>query len=151
MIPIVAYNWGAKNKKRIKDSIKFFIQLAISVTLLGEMLFLLIPKQLIMMFNSSTEILEIAIPAFRILSIGFVFAGISLVLSSTFQAFGKGTYSLIVNMSRQIIFVLPFILILKVILGIYSVWISFTIAEILTMFIAILLFKKINKNIIETI
>ena len=151
MIPILAYNWGAKKKKRIEECISFFLKLAAGVVIVGELIFLLVPKQIISIYNVTDEILNIGIPAFRILAIGFIFAGISLVLSSSFQAFGNGTYSLIVNISRKIIIVLPLIFLLRNILGISAIWVSFTIAEIVTMVIAIFLFKNIKKNIIEKI
>ena len=151
MIPIIAYNWGAKKRKRVKDTIKFFLKLAIIVTLIGQFIFLVFPSQIASIYEISDEVLEIAINAFRILSLGFVVAGISLVISATFQAFGNGTYSLIINLSRQIIIVLPLILVLKETLGIYAIWISFAIAEVITMVIAISLYKKVNKNIIENI
>ena len=151
MIPIIAYNWGAKKKARVKEAIRFFLKLAIGVTAVGAILFLVLPSQLASIYEITDEILNISIPAFRILSLGFVFAGISLVLSASFQAFGNGTYSLIINLSRQIIFALPIIFILKGIIGIYAVWSAFAISEIITMIIAIVLYRKINKNIIENI
>lgn len=151
MIPIIAYNWGAKKKKRVKDCIKLFLKLSIIVTAIGQLIFLIFPGQIASIFEISREVLDIAIVAFRILSLGFIFAGISLVISSTFQAFGNGTYSLIINLSRQIIFALPLIFILKDILGILAIWISFAVAEIITMIIATIMYKKINKNIIENI
>ena len=149
MIPIVAYNWGAKKKDRIKQSISFFLKVAIAVVLVGKFIFLAFPGQIISIYDVTTEIINIGIPAFRILALGFIFAGISLVLSATFQSFGNGTYSFIINLSRKIVFVLPLIFLLKPFMGIYAVWISFTIAEIMTMIISILLFKKIKSNIIE--
>lgn len=151
MIPIIAYNWGAKKKVRVKEAIRFFLKLAIGVTAIGSIVFLLLPGQLASIYEITDEILNISIPAFRILSLGFVFAGISLVLSASFQAFGNGTYSLIINLSRQIIFALPIIFILKGIMGIYAVWIAFAISEVITMLIATVLYRKVNKNIIENI
>lgn len=151
MIPIIAYNWGAKKKARVKEAIRFFLKLAIGVTAIGALVFLLLPGQLASIYEITDEILNISVPAFRILALGFVFAGISLVLSASFQAFGNGTYSLIINLSRQIIFALPIIFILKDIMGIYAVWTAFAISEVITMLIAIVLYKKVNKNIIENI
>lgn len=151
MIPILAYNWGAKKKDRIKECIKFFLKLAFGVTLIGELIFLLLPEQIISIYNVTDEILNIGVPAFRILAIGFTFAGISLVFSSSFQSFGNGTYSLIINISRKIIIVLPLIFLLRDLFGISIFWISFTIAEIITMFIAIILYKRIKNNVIEKI
>lgn len=151
MIPIIAYNWGAKKKARVKEAIRFFLKLAIGVTAIGALTFFVIPDKLASIYKISSEILNISIPAFRILALGFVFAGISIVLSASFQAFGNGTYSLIINLSRQIIFALPLIFILKSFMGIYAVWTAFAISEVITMFIAIILYKKINKKVIENI
>ena len=151
MIPIIAYNWGAKNKQRVFETIKTFLKISVGVTLIGELVFLLGTKQIIQIYNVPDDIFNVAIPAFRILAIGFIFAGISLTLSATFQAFGNGLYSLIVNLSRQIIFTLPFIILLKKLIGINGIWISFTIAEIFTMIIAIILYLNNLKKVLNTL
>lgn len=151
MIPIIAYNWGAKNKQRVFETIKTFLKISVGVTLIGELVFLLGTKQIIQIYNVPDDIFNVAIPAFRILAIGFIFAGISLTLSATFQAFGNGLYSLIVNMSRQIIFTLPFIILLKKLIGINGIWISFTLAEIFTMIIAIILYLNNLKKVSNTL
>ena len=151
MIPIIAYNWGAKNKQRVFETIKTFLKISVGVTLIGELVFLLGTKQIIQIYNVPDDIFNVAIPAFRILAIGFIFAGISLTLSATFQAFGNGLYSLIVNLSRQIIFTLPFIILLKKLIGINGIWISFTLAEIFTMIIAIILYLNNLKKVSNTL
>ena len=151
MIPIIAYNWGAKNKQRVFETIKTFLKISVGVTLIGELVFLLGTKQIIQIYNVPDDIFNVAIPAFRILAIGFIFAGINLTLSATFQAFGNGLYSLIVNLSRQIIFTLPFIILLKKLIGINGIWISFTIAEIFTMIIAIILYLNNLKKVLNTL
>ena len=151
MIPIIAYNWGAKNKQRVFETIKTFLKISVGVTLIGELVFLLGTKQIIQIYNVPDDIFNVAIPAFRILAMGFIFAGISLTLSATFQAFGNGLYSLIVNLSRQIIFTLPFIILLKKLIGINGIWISFTIAEIFTMIIAIILYLNTLKKVLNTL
>ncbi|MBR4111182.1 MAG: MATE family efflux transporter [Clostridia bacterium] len=151
MIPILAYNLGAKHKERINECLSFFLKLACLVTSVGMLIFFAIPNIIISFFDVSEDVLILGTHAFKILSLGFIFAGISLVFSSSFQAFGKGSYSLIINLSRKIIFVLPLILLLKNILKADSVWVSFTISEILTMIIAIILHKKINNKIIDVI
>ena len=151
MIPIIAYNWGAKNKQRVFETIKTFLKISVGVTLIGELVFLLGTKQIIQIYNVPDDIFNVATPAFRILAVGFIFAGISLTLSATFQAFGNGLYSLIVNLSRQIIFTLPFIILLKKIIGINGIWISFTLAEIFTMIIAIILYLNNLKKVSNTL
>ena len=151
MIPIIAYNWGAKNKQRVFETIKTFLKISVGVTFIGELVFLLGTRQIIQIYNVPDDIFNVAIPAFRILAIGFIFAGISLTLSATFQAFGNGLYSLIVNLSRQIIFTLPFIILLKKLIGINGIWISFTLAEIITMIIAIILYMNNLKKVLNTL
>jgi len=149
MIPIVAYNFGAKRKDRINEAIKFFLKLSSFVTGIGMLFFLIIPDQLISMFEVSSELIELGKTAFRILSLGFIFAGISLTFSGVFQSLGNATYSLIVNLSRKIIIALPIIFIFKNIFGVTVVWWAFTIAEVITTIVAIVLYRHTYKNVVE--
>lgn len=151
MIPIVAYNWGANFKNRIKETIYYFLKLAVIISAISMVLFFVFPKQIINLYEVTDEIIQIGIPAFRILSCSFIFAAVSLVLSAVFQAFGNGTYALIINLSRKIIFVLPIIFIFKNLIGMKIVWYSFLISEFITMIIAYKLFKNIEINIINKI
>ena len=141
MMPIVGYNYGAKRYDRILEAIKYFLKLAIIVTLIGAMIFIVFPSEIFTAFGVSEETKQIGIMAFRVLAIGFVFAGISMVLSANFQSLGNGTYSLIINLSRKFIFAVPIIFLFKGTFGMNTIWWSFTIAEIITMIIAILIFK----------
>ena len=141
MMPIVGYNYGAKRYDRILEAIKYFLKLAIIVTLIGAMIFIVFPSEIFTAFGVSEETKQIGIIAFRVLAIGFVFAGISMVLSANFQSLGNGTYSLIINLSRKFIFAVPIIFLFKGTFGMNTIWWSFTIAEIITMIIAILIFK----------
>ena len=151
MIPIIAYNWGAKKKERINQSLRFFLKLAIGITAISGVIFFVFSKQLISIFNISSDILNIGNIAFKILSCGFIFAGVSSVLSASFQAFGNGTYSLVISMCRKIIIVLPLIILLRDTLGINAVWVAFSIAEILTMIIALIFHRKINRTVMTQI
>ena len=141
MMPIVGYNYGAKRYDRILEAIKYFLNLAIIVTLIGTIVFIVFPAEIFTAFGVSEETKQIGIIAFRVLAIGFVFAGISMVLSANFQSLGNGTYSLIINLSRKFIFAVPIIFLFKGTFGMNTIWWSFTIAEIITMIIAILIFK----------
>lgn len=142
MMPIVGYNYGAKRYDRIFEAIKYFLKLATVVTLVGTIVFVVFPSQIFTAFGVSEETKQIGIVAFRILAIGFVFAGISMVLSANFQSLGNGTYSLLINLSRKLIFVVPIIFIFKGIFGMNAIWWSFTIAEIITMIITIVIFRS---------
>ena len=107
MVPIVAYNYGARNKQRILDTIKTSIITAVIIMLLGFGMFQLIPDKLLALFNASDEMLEIGVPALRIISFSFLFAGFSIIAGSVFQALGNGVLSLITSITRQLIFILP--------------------------------------------
>ena len=107
MIPIIAYNFGAKNKKRIMDTIKLSVISAVSIMLFGLVAFQLFPRQLLLLFNASDHMLEIGIPALKIISLSFLFAGYCIIVGSVFQALGNGVYSLIVSIIRQLIGILP--------------------------------------------
>ena len=148
---ICTYNRGANLKNRIKETINYFLKLAIIISAISMVLFFVFPKQLISLYDVTDEIIQIGVPAFRILSCSFIFAAISLVLSAVSQAFGNGTYALIINLSRKIILVLPIIFIFKNLVGMQIVWYSFLISEFITMIIAFKLFKDIENNIINKI
>ncbi len=107
MIPIVAYNYGAGHKKRITDTIKLSVAIAVGIMLVGLVIFQLIPGELLRLFDASDHMLEIGVPALRIISISFIFAGYCIILGSVFQALGDGVYSLIVSVARQLFVILP--------------------------------------------
>lgn len=150
MIPIVGYNYGAKRFDRVKETIKYFIKLGLGVTIISTIFICAFPVQILNAFDVSKETIEIGIVAFRILSIGFIFASISMMLSATFQAFGNATYSLIIKLSRKLIIAVPIIIVLKNIFGMNIIWIAFTLAEIITMIVSIIMFKNISKKILKT-
>lgn len=149
MIPIIGYNYGAKRIDRVKEAIKFFLKLGVAVALIGTIIVCAFPVQILKTFDVSKETIEIGIVAFRILSIGFVFASVSMMLSAAFQSFGNATYSLIIKLSRKLIIAFPIIIIFKNIIGMNIIWIAFTMAEIITMIISILMFRVISKKILE--
>ena len=148
MIPILAYNLGAKRKDRIDEALSFFAKVVFVITLIGTIVVISIPSVLLQMFDISKETLELGCKVFRILSMGFVFAGMNMMLSAVFQAFGNANYSLIVKLLRKLFIVMPIIYIFKNIFGMEIIWWSFLIAEVITLCVAIILFRKLyNKEI----
>ena len=143
MIPIIAYNYGAKNKERIMQTIKLSILVAVCIMLLGLAVFQLIPDRLLMIFNASENMLAIGVPALRIISLSFLFAGFCIVVGSVFQALGDSIYSLWVSVARQLVVLLPAAFILAKLLGLDAVWWSFDIAEIASLAMSIFFLKKI--------
>ena len=130
MVPIVSYNYGAQNKKRLTKTIKLAIIYAVCIMFIGIMLFQFMPDVLLKLFDASDHMLEIGIPALRVISLSFAFAGICIVISSSLQALGHGFLSMMISITRQLIILLPSAYILAKFGGIHAVWWSFNIAEI---------------------
>ena len=151
MVPIIAYNYGARNKKRITSTIKLSVAVALIFMFVGILLFWLLPGQLLGIFDASPQMLEIGIPALRIISLSFLFAGFCIVIGSVFQALGNGVYSLIVSVARQLCVLLPAAWLLSHFLGLSAIWWSFPIAEIASLAISALLLKRIYRLKIKNI
>ncbi len=96
MVPIIAYNYGARNKDRLMKTVKISIMYGISIMLIGLVIFQVFPKELLSLFNASDKMISIGVPALRTISISFLFAGYCIVVSSMFQALGNGVMSMIV-------------------------------------------------------
>jgi putative MATE family efflux protein len=149
MIPIIAYNYGARNKTRIIKTIKFGILYAYIVMLIGFLFFQLIPDKLLLLFNASTEMLEIGVPALHTLSLIYIFSGFGLVGVSVFQAMGSGVASLLVGIGRQLVVLLPAAWLLSLTGSVYAVWWSSPIAELATLILCIVFLTQIYKQKIK--
>ncbi len=143
MIPIVAYNYGARNKKRIYQTIKLSTAIAVGIMLLGMLVFQAFPKTLLGLFDASEHMLEIGVPALRTISLCFVFAGFCIISSSVFQALGNGVYSMIMSIVRQLVVILPVAFIFAKLFGLKMVWYAYPIAEIVSVLICVILLKRI--------
>ncbi|MBQ8559126.1 MAG: MATE family efflux transporter [Tyzzerella sp.] len=151
MIPIVAYNYGARNKKRIKDTLKLSIGIAVGIMLIGVIVFQMIPITLLRMFDASELMIEIGVPALRIISLSFIFAGYSIVCSAVFQALGNGVYSLIISIARQIVVIIPVAFIFAKLFGLGMVWWSYPIAEVVSVVVCTIFLKRIFKEKVSSI
>ena len=147
MIPIIAYNLGARQSKRMFDTIKLAMIYATGMMLIGVILFEYIPQILLGFFNASQAMIQIGTPALRIIAIHFLFAGYSIVCSALFQAVGKGTYSLLTSLIRQLFVLLPCAYLLSLTGNIHLIWLCFPIAEIVSATTSTILFKKMKKQI----
>lgn len=148
MVPIVAYNYGARNKQRLMHTVKLSIITAVCVMMVGIALFMLIPGQLLGLFNASDEMLTIGIPALRIIALSFLFAGYCIVVGSVFQALGNGVYSLIVSVCRQLLVILPAAALLAKVGGLHAVWWAIPIAELASVTLSTFYFRRIYKETI---
>ncbi|MGH4124730.1 MAG: MATE family efflux transporter [Clostridium sp.] len=136
IMPIVGYNYGAKNKHRVLETVKYGCIFACAIMLVGTTVFVIFPRQLLMLFSSTQQMEAIGIECLRIISVGFAFSGIAIVLSTVFQALGKAAVSLIISFARQIIILIPLAFILSKLIGLTGIWISFPISEATSLIIS---------------
>lgn len=141
MVPIVAYNFGAKRADRITKTVKLSIIYAVSIMLIGFALFMLIPESLLKIFNASDNMLSIGVPALRIISFNFIFAGFAVICSSLFQALGHGMLSLLISVLRQLVVLLPLAFILAQFGELNNVWLAFPISEIVSFAVCIIFMR----------
>nr|MDA3821307.1 MATE family efflux transporter [Bacteroidales bacterium] len=151
MISIVAFNYGARNKKRITSTIKLTILISFTIMSLGTALFQFFPVQLLKMFNASGDMLTNCNKALRTNRFAFHFAGIAIVLSVSFQALGKGFYSMMMSIVRQLVVLLPAAYLLSLTGDVANIWYSFLIAEGVSIIMALLLYSHIYKTKISRI
>ena len=149
VIPIVAYNLGAGNKKRLLETIKFGIIYAVCLMAFGFGMFQLFPAQLFSLFEASQEMLAIGVPALRIISLSFILAGFGVVLGAVFQALGNGMYSLMVSVARQLLVLLPAAWFLARTGELNYVWWAFPIAELASMGVSAFFFVRIYRRVIR--
>ena len=146
MVPIVAYNYGARKPKRITKAIKLSIIYGVCIMVAGFTVFQLFPGELLGIFSASEDMLVIGIPALRIVSISFLIAGFGVVASSVFQALGHGFLSLAVSVLRQLVVLLPTAYILAKTGGLHACWWAFPIAEMFSGVICFLFIRYAYKK-----
>ena len=155
VISIIAYNYGARQKKRMEETIHRSVLYAVIIMTVGTVIFETAPHLLLHMFNASDTMLEVGIPALRIIALGFPLAGIGILLSGAFQAVGKSMYSMVISIIRQLVVLLPVALILALAgrsLGNDTlVWWSFPIAEVVSLIASCAFYFRLHRKIISQI
>lgn len=149
--PIIAYNYGAQNRKRMLKTIKLSLITAFSLTFIGFLCFEGIPQVLLGMFNASDDMLRIGIPALRIIGIHYLIAWFCIICGTVFQALGKAVFSMLVSIMRQLVVLIPAAFILSKLGGLHAVWWAFPIAELISLTFSLIFFIRINKTIISKI
>ena len=150
LVAIVGYNYGARLKKRVYESVKVALVYAIAIMAAGMVLFMAIPNVLMGLFDKTADgsICTFGAPALRIISTHFILAAIGITLSTVFQAIGKGFYSLIMSLCRQLIVLIPVAWLLSR-AGLETTWWSFPIAEVVSLTICLLLYRKVDREILS--
>ena len=149
--PIIAYNYGAGQRKRMLKTIKLSMLVAFCLTFIGFLCFEGIPQILLGMFNASDEMLTIGVPALRIIGIHYLIAWFCIVSGTVFQALGKAFFSMIVSIMRQLFVLIPAAYILAKLGGLHVVWWSFPIAEIISLMVSSFFLVRINRTIISRV
>ena len=149
--PIIAYNYGAGQRKRMLKTIKLSMLVAFCLTFIGFLCFEGIPQILLGMFNASNELLTIGVPALRIIGIHYLIAWFCIVSGTVFQTLGKAFFSMIVSIMRQLFVLIPAAYILAKLGGLHVVWWSFPIAEVISLMVSSFFLVRINRTIISRV
>lgn len=151
MIPIVAYNYWAGKKERLIKTVKLSVAYAMAVMVIGFLIFQTLPQVLLQWFNASDRMMEIGVPALRIISISFLLAGFCIICGSVFQALGNGVYSMVVSIARQLVVLLPVAFLLSKLGNVNYVWWAFPIAELMSLALSTFFLFRIYHKIIKHI
>ncbi len=136
MVPIIAYNYGARKPERMLKTIKLSVTYAVSIMLIGVAIFHIFPKELLLIFHATDEVLQIGIPALKTISLSFLLAGFCIVAGSVFQALENGLLSMLIAVCRQLVVLLPCAFLLAQTGLLNAVWYAFPIAEIISMLLS---------------
>lgn len=147
LIPIVSFNFGARRKDRIFPAVRFSLMMATAIMLAGTILFQLIPGPLLALFNANQDMYAIGIPCLRIISLSFVFAGVSMILCSAFQALGHPGMSLGITLLRQLVLLIPMTAILAHLYGLDAGWSAFVVTEVICAILSILEWSRVKKQV----
>ncbi|MBE6570468.1 MAG: MATE family efflux transporter [Ruminococcaceae bacterium] len=151
VIPVIAYNYGARKRKRMIQAIVSACVIASCFMLVGLTLMQVIPEPMLRLFDAGEEMMSIGVPALRIISISFICAGICIALSSVFQALGRGVSSMMISFARQLVVLVPAAYLLSLSGNVNMVWWSYPIAEIMSILVSLIMFAYLYKTVISKI
>ena len=149
--PIIAYNYGARQRKRMVKTIKVSLATAFCLTFIGFVLFESIPQALLGLFNASDDMLKIGVPALRTIGVHYLIAWFCIIAGTVFQALGKAVFSMVVSIMRQLVVLVPAAYLLAKFGGLHMVWWSFPIAEVMSFIVSRTFLIKIWNDIIKDI
>lgn len=149
--PIIAYNYGARQRKRMVKTIKVSLVTAFCLTFIGFVLFESIPQALLGLFNASNDMLKIGVPALRTIGVHYLIAWFCIIAGTVFQALGKAVFSMVVSIMRQLVVLVPAAYLLAKFGGLHMVWWSFPIAEVMSFIVSLTFLIKIWNDIIKDI
>lgn len=146
VLAISAFNYGARKPKRITGVMKWGILFACVWMAIGMALFLLIPETLLNFFNPDAAMMNVGVPALRVMCLPFLAAGVCIIFGGVFQALGKSVNSMIVSMARQLIVLIPVAYLLSLTNDINAVWYAFPIAEVSSLIVSVVLMIRLYRT-----
>ena len=149
MVPIIAYNYGARKKDRLLRTVKLGVLYAVLIMIVGLLVVQTVPDKIFLLFQADENMLSIGVPALRIISLSFVFAGYCVVTSATFQALGEGLQSMIVSIVRQLVVLLPAAWLLAKLGDVNLVWYAFPIAELASLTLCTVFLVRTYRKLIR--
>ena len=141
-LPIVGYNYGAKKMRRARESVKLASAVTTLIALFSAIIMFFFARQLISIFSDEIELIEPTISALRIVILAIPTIGIQVIASGMFQALGKAIPALFLSLLRQIIILIPLILVIPRFLGINGIWISFPLADLIAFAISLVFYLR---------
>ncbi len=148
-VPIIAYNYGARQRDRLMAAVKLSVGYATAIMVAGFLMMQFLPAQLLALFDPTPELLALGVPALRIISLSFLSAGYNIVLSSSFQALGNGMLSMMVSIGRQLVVLLPAAWLLSLSGQVGLIWWAFPISEIASLALCTLFFIYVYRKVIK--
>lgn len=141
IVPVISFNYGAHDNKRVNDTLRYSILISCGVMALGTFIFMAFPKELILIFAGSTPVLNIGTPALRIISVSFLPASLAMMFTVYFQGIEKGKCSVFITVLRQIILLVPLAWLFHF-AGLSYVWLTFPVTEVIAMCCGFFLYRK---------
>jgi putative MATE family efflux protein len=151
MVPIIAFNYGAQNRRRIEKTVRLATIVAFCIMTVGTLIFWILPTPLLRLFDAQEGMLAVGIPALRTISLSFPLAAICIMFSGSFQALGQGLYSLMMSVVRQLVFLLPLAWVLSRIGGLSALWFCFPLAELVCIACAVYLFARVRRKTLSAL
>ena len=141
-LPIMSYNYGAKKFDRLREAFRKGTLIATFLMTASSLVLFLVPEPILSLFAASDELNAIGVPAMKIMAFGFAFNALSTMMATCLQAMNRIQDSLLINLMRQLLVLLPAMFILFHLFGQTGVWLAFPVSEIMTFIVALVLFRR---------
>lgn len=146
LLPVLGYNYGAKNRERLRGAFAIGVSAAMVIMVFGTLIFQTFPEEIMGLFRARGELLRMGVRALKIISLCYPFAAIGILISTFFQATGHGIYALISSILRQLVLILPLAYLLAYTLGLDAVWWAYVIADVGATGVSLYLLRKLWRN-----